>query len=162
MIHFSTAMRGNPANPDAPKKAYATAQYSQMMTLDKFTEHIASHGCVYSRADIQAVIILAVDCMREQLLAGQRIRLGDLGVFGAGLRSRGAETSSAFTADNITEVNVLWRPGDRFRNLREDAEFQQVPTRKAAALVVKAVKAGETSVDLTGADEPSDPSDAAV
>lgn len=150
MINFSTAMRGNPTDKDAKPKAYANAQYSQVMTLDQFAEHIASHGCVYSRADIQAIIILTMECVREQLLAGQRIQLGDLGVFGTTLRSRGADSAATFTADNITEVNVQWHPGDRFRNLRKDAKFNLVPTRKAAALVVKAVKAGETTVDLTG------------
>ena len=68
MINYSTCMRGNPTDKDAAKKAYANAQYSQVMTLDKFCYHIASHGCVYSRADIQAILILAVDCLREQLL----------------------------------------------------------------------------------------------
>lgn len=157
MINYSLAMRGNPTNPDAPKKAYANAQYSQVMTLEKFSEHIASHGCVYSRADIHAVIMLAVDCMREQLLTGQRIQLGNLGVFSTSLHSRGAETAADFSADNITDVNVLWTPGDRFCNLREDAEFNLVPTRKAAKLVVKALKAGETTVDLKGKDPADGP-----
>ncbi len=106
MINYSTCMRGNPTDKDAAKKAYANAQYSQVMTLDKFCYHIASHGCVYSMAE--------------------------------------------FTVENITEVNVLWAPGVRFNNLRQDAEFQLVPTRKAAAEVVKALKAGKTTVDLTG------------
>lgn len=159
MINYSIAMRGNPTDKGAPKKAYSNAQYSQVMTLEQFTTHIASHGCVYSRADIQAVIILAVDCMREQLLAGQRIQLGNLGVFANSLRSSGAETAAKFTAENITEVNVLWRPGARFLNLREDAEFNLVPTRKAAAMVVKAVKAGKTTVDLTGEDSSMEPGD---
>lgn len=150
MINYSIAMRGNPTDKDAAKKAYSTAQYSQMMTLDQFTAHIASHGTVYSRADIQAVLILAVDCMREQLLAGQRIQLGDLGVFAVNLHSRGADTPADFTAANITDLNVSWRPGERFRTLLDDAEFNLVPTRKAASLVVKAVKAGQTTVDLTG------------
>lgn len=120
------------------------------MTLDKFCYHIASHGCVYSRADIQAILILAVDCLREQLLNGQQIQMGDLGVFSNSIRSLGAHSMAEFTVDNITEVNVLWAPGVRFNNLRQDAEFQLVPTRKAAAEVVKALKAGKTTVDLTG------------
>mgnify|MGYP000228915591 FL=1 len=81
MINYSTCMRGNPTDKDAAKKAYANAQYSQVMTLDKFCYHIASHGCVYSRADIQAILILAVDCLREQLLNGQQIQMGDLAYF---------------------------------------------------------------------------------
>lgn len=86
MINYSTCMRGNPTDKDAAKKAYANAQYSQVMTLDKFCYHIASHGCVYSRADIQAILILAVDCLREQLLNGQQIQMGDLGVFSNSIR----------------------------------------------------------------------------
>ena len=141
MINYSTCMRGNPTDKDAAKKAYANAQYSQVMTLDKFCYHIASHGCVYSRADIQAILILAVDCLREQLLNGQQIQMGDLGVFSNSIRSLGAPSMAEFTVENITEVNVLWAPGVRFNNLRQDAEFQLVPTRKAAAEVVKALKA---------------------
>ena len=156
MINYSTCMRGNPTDRDAAKKAYANAQYSQVMTLDKFCNHIASHGCVYSRADIQAIIILAVDCLREQLLNGQQVQMGDLGVFSNSIRSIGAETLADFTTDNITEVNVLWTPGERFDNLRQDAEFQLVLTRKAAAEVVKAMKAGKTTVDLTGGSSADD------
>ena len=74
MINYSISLRANPSDQDAPKKAYANAQYSQVMTLDKFCYHIASHGCVYSRADIQAILILAVDCLREQLLKDSRYR----------------------------------------------------------------------------------------
>lgn len=92
MINYSTCMRGNPTDKDAAKKAYANAQYSQVMTLDKFCYHIASHGCVYSRADIQAILILAVDCLREQLLNGQQIQMGDLGVFSNSIRSLGAHS----------------------------------------------------------------------
>ena len=73
MINYSISLRANPSDQDAPKKAYANAQYSEIMTLDKFAEHISTHGSKYNRADIQAVLIQAVDCMREQLLAGQRI-----------------------------------------------------------------------------------------
>ena len=108
MINYSTCMRGNPTDKDAAKKAYANAQYSQVMTLDKFCYHIASHGCVYSRADIQAILILAVDCLREQLLNGQQIQMGDLGVFSNSIRSLGAHSMAEFTVENITEVNVLW------------------------------------------------------
>ena len=99
MINYSTCMRGNPTDKDAAKKAYANAQYSQVMTLDKFCYHIASHGCVYSRADIQAILILAVDCLREQLLNGQQIQMGDLGVFSNSIRSLGAHSMAEFTVE---------------------------------------------------------------
>ena len=36
MINYSISLRANPSDQDAPKKAYANAQYSQVVTLDKF------------------------------------------------------------------------------------------------------------------------------
>ncbi len=151
MINYSTVMRGNPSDAEAPKKAYASAQYSEVMDINEFAEHIASHGCVYKRADIVAILTMSVDCMREQLLAGQKIQLGDLGDFSIGISSTGAEKAQDYNpAIYIRRLNVNWTPGSRFQNLLEDATFNLVATRKAARQVVKALKAGKTTVDLTG------------
>ena len=138
------------------QNAYAIAQYSDVMTIEKFARHIATHGCVYSRADISAILYLAVDCMREQLLEGKKIRLGDLGDFSVSLTSKGAETADKFSAQNITDVKVQWEPGTEFKTLKSEAEFNLVASRKAQQAVIAAIKAGETVVDLN---DPSDPSD---
>ena len=149
-VNYSVAMRSNPSDKSAPKKAYAYSQYTSIMTLDQFTEHIATHNSKYNRADIYAVIIQAVDCMREMLLEGKRIQLGDLGVFSLGIQSEGADSLEAFNpAIHILDLNVNWSPGDRFTTLLPEATFNLVTSRKAAKLVLKAVKAGEGTVDLT-------------
>ena len=134
------------------QNAYAIAQYAEVMTIDKFARHIASHGSVYSRADISAILLMAVDCMREQLLEGKKIRMGDLGDFSVLLSSKGAETADKFTAQNITGVKVVWECGPQFRNLLDDAEFNLVAPRSAQAAVIKAIRMGETTVDLNGTD----------
>ena len=140
------------------QKAYAIAQYTDVMNIEKFARHISTHGCVYSRADISAILYLAVDCMREQLLEGKKIRLGDLGDFSINLTSKGADTADKFSAQNITGVNVVWDPGMEFKSLLADAEFNLVASRSAQAAVIKAIKAGETVVDLNnptdGGDNP--------
>ena len=131
------------------QNAYAIAQYADVMTIEKFARHISSHGCVYSRADISAILYMAVDCMRELLLEGKKIRLGDLGDFSVSLSSKGAETADKFTAQNITDVNVVWDCGQEFKNLIADAEFNLVASRSVQAAVLKAIKNGETVVDLS-------------
>jgi len=190
MINYSIAMRGVNANlfeinqaksrikaaqakgetPNADDvalvntevlNAFAVAQYAEVMTIEKFARHIATHGCVYSRADISAILYLAVDCMREMLLEGRKIRLGDLGDFSVALSSKGAESAKKFTDDYITAVNVVWDCGKEFKNLRKDAEFNLVASRSAQAAMLKAIKNGSTVVDLNGTgsdDEPTDPS----
>ena len=113
------------------QNAFAISQYTDIMTIEKFAKHITSHGSVYSRADISAILYIAVDCMREMLLEGKKIRLGDLGDFSLLLTSKGAEDADKFTAQNITGVKVQWEPGQEFKNLRDDAEFNLVASRSA-------------------------------
>ena len=131
--------RKNVADKESEKLAYATAQYNSVMTIDKFAAHIASHGCVYSRADIAAVLTLAADCLYEQLLAGQKIELGDLG----------ADSAEEFNpAVHIKRVKARWEMGDKFLNLTDEAVFHLVANRKQQAALLKAVKSGDTTVDL--------------
>ena len=137
------------------QNAFAVAQYTGVMNIDKFSRHISSHGSVYSRADIAAILYLTVDCMREQLLEGKKIRLGDLGDFSVSLSSKGVEAPNAFNAQNITGVKVIWEPGAEFKSLRDDAEFNLVASRDAQAAVIKAIKQGKDNVDISKPVSPS-------
>ncbi len=136
---------------------FATAQYTEVMSIEKFARHIADHGTSYSRADIMAILYMAVDCMREQLLEGKKIRLGELGDFSLSLSSKGAETAEKFSSQNIQRVAVCWEPGSEFRNLLADAEFNLVATRSAQAAVLKAIKEGKTNVDISAPITPGNP-----
>ena len=136
---------------------FATAQYTEVMTIEKFARHIADHGTTYSRADIMAILYMGVDCMREQLLEGKKIRLGELGDFSLSLSSKGAETAEKFSSQNIQRVTVCWEPGSEFRNLLADAEFNLVATRSAQAAVLKAIKEGKTNVDISAPVTPGNP-----
>lgn len=134
------------------QKVFAVAQYAEVMDLSKFAKHISTHGCVYGHADINAVLNIAVDHIREELLEGKKIRLGALGDFYITLSSNGVADASTFTAQNITDVKVQWEPGPDFKNLIKEAEFNLVAPRSAQAKLIKAVKEGKDSVDLTSPD----------
>ena len=45
-------------------------------------------------------------------------------------------------------MKVQWDPGQQFKNLLDDAEFNLVASRSAQAAVIKAIKEGKTNVDL--------------
>ena len=45
-------------------------------------------------------------------------------------------------------MKVQWEPGQQFKNLLDDAEFNLVASRSAQAAVIKAIKEGKTNVDL--------------
>ena len=87
----------------------------------------------------------------EQLLNGNKIKFGELGIFSLSLKSEGAENIKKFTSDNITDVNILFTPGEDFENLRSRATFNPVSSRAAQQATYKAERAGETTVDLEAA-----------
>ena len=87
--------------------------------------------------------------MIDGLHAGEQVDFGDLGKFRLQITSRGAETAEKFTAANITGVNIQFIPGEDLKNIFSGLEFSPVPTRAATRLLLKAQKAGQTTVDFS-------------
>ncbi len=134
---------------------YARAQKTQTMSLQKFAEHISEHNSKYNVADVTAVLISTVYCLREQLLEGKRINLGILGDFYPALVTRRAESIKDFTEDNIVKVKVNWIPGEKFEDLRSVAEFEYLMTIEEREEKIKEV-AQKTSSGTT-ADKDTEP-----
>ena len=125
-------------------KAYGTAQMNEKLSFDQFCKHIADHNSPFSKGTIQGILTDAVSCLKEQLLAGNRIVLGDLGTFYVELATRGAKTTEDFNASYIEAVNVCWLPGKPFKNLRSEASFQLVPGREAQADAIEVIRNEDT------------------
>lgn len=149
MIRYSTTLRKNLAKPEEAPKAYASVQVTEKMDLSKFAAHIASHSSAYDKGDIMAIATKLVSELREALLAGKKVSLGDLGEFSVSIKSKGAPSLKEFTAANITALTAVWEPGDEFQDMLKDAEFEYSLTRDAEAEAKKAAK-GKTTADEAG------------
>ena len=55
---------------------------------------------------------------------------------------------SVYVYTHIKRVKARWEMGDKFQNLTKEADFNLVANRKQQAAVLKAVKSGDTTVDL--------------
>ena len=124
--------------------AMGTAQVHDKLSFDQFVAHMADHNSPFSKGTIRGVITDMIHCIREQLLAGNVVSLGELGSFRVELSCEGAETTEEFGAANIKAVNVCWNPGKDFRNLRDEAQFQLVPTRKMQDDAIEVIKNTDT------------------
>lgn len=148
MINYSIYIAGT--KPGTKKadiqetKAYGTAQMNERLSFDQFCKHIASHNSPFSKGAIQGILTDAVGCLREQLLAGNRVQLGDLGTFGVELATKGAKTTEEFTTAYIEAVKVNWQPGKQFKNLREEATFQLVASRDSQKEAIENIKNEDT------------------
>ena len=150
MIDYSISVKSS--KPGTKKadiqqtKAYGQAQIRKKLTLEEFAAHIREHGCVYDKGDIAAIITKTIRCLREQLLLGNSIVLGDLGTFAPTLKTKGATLAEDFSTANILAVNVKWTKSRVFKGteLRKDAEFNLVGTRSQQAENDKAIRNQDT------------------
>ena len=67
------------------------------------------------RADILAVLASLEEQVVNQLLAGNTVRLGQLGSFHLTLKSRPSETEDKVTSENVKAVMVRFRKSGRMQ-----------------------------------------------
>ena len=163
-IKYSVTMQANPMKPDEPKKAYGKIQSTGTVSLKQLASHIKEHGSPYGRDVVIGVLTAIVDCTREFLIQGFSVDLGDLGKFVPSIKCEGAssyvndagETVSAlkaFNSDNIVALKVNHTLGAVFEDLRDDAEFEKVATRKVQKAAEQAALNGATSADWSDPEE---------
>lgn len=134
MIKYSIAIKGT--KPGTKKaeitetKAYGEAQTDEILSLDEFCKHIAEHHSPFSKGTIKGVLSDAVGCLREQLLAGNKVKLGDLGDFHVELATKGAKTTEEFNTSYIENVNVRWTPGKTSRTSAAKRTSNSCPTER--------------------------------
>ena len=143
-IYIASSKPGTKKADIKDTKAYGASQIHEKLTFDQFCQHIAEHNSPFSKGTIQGILTDAMTCLREQLLAGNSVNLGPLGSFHNELSCNPAKTTDDFTAANIKAVNVCWSPGKGFKNLREDAQFQLVASRKAQADAIEVIRNEDT------------------
>ena len=148
MINYSIAIKGT--KPGRKKdeiietKAYGEAQIKESLSFDTFCNLVTDHHSPFSTGTIKGVFSDVVECLRNQMLAGNRVRLGELGDFHVELSTRGADTPDDFNIGYINKVIVRWTPGKSFKNLRQEALFQLVPSREAQADAIDVVRNEDT------------------
>ena len=143
MINYSLGLRkSNPSEKNSEMKVYANAQSTEVIDIQKLAKHIQMHGSPYTRDIIVGVLTKAVDCIREQLLEGKKVNLGEMGSFYCTISSVGVDSADEFNPSaHIKGVNVRWDRGSEFADLLAEAEFNYVTTREQQAKARKEEKA---------------------
>ena len=127
-----------PGKPEEGNKTFPVAQYQQLMDLPSMAEHMTNHGSKYDKGDIMAMATQLTACIREQLLLGNKVVLGDLGAFCIGFVCEPADNAESFHTGLIKKVKVKWEPSTKFGDLINEAQFQFVGSRKSQSAARKA------------------------
>ena len=146
-IDYSVQMHPNGMNENDPERAYASLQYAGTVKLEQLASHISEHGSPYTRDTIVGVATALVDCIREHVMRGFKVEIGDLGTFKLSIKSKGAETADKFTTDHIISLTAKFRAKGALSDLRKAARFNRVPTRKAQAATLEAQMNGQETAD---------------
>ncbi len=135
-IHFSLGRKTvKPGDRKPETKIYATAQITSVCPTDEFVSRVLKRGFIGDRGTVSAVISAVVDCLREELLMGRRVNVGDLGAFYCVINGTGAESVADFSvAGNISGLTVRWEPSKYFDDLHSEAEYKRVAKRSAQRL----------------------------
>ena len=148
-IQYSVSMEPNPLHENDPKKAYGNIQLTGLVNINELANHMNSHNSVFSKGTIVGVLTELSHCIREMLVQGYAVDLGDIGRFTPSIRTRGAVRREAFTVDNIIDLRVNFTKGAALLGLRRDAEFEETISRAAQKAALKAAKEGKTEADWT-------------
>ena len=77
------------------------------MNFEEFVDHISSHNSPYSRGTVHGVMMDMLDCLKELILDGKSVRLGDLGLFSIGMSSRGEVSRDKVTSASVEGIHLL-------------------------------------------------------
>ncbi len=123
-------------------KWFAYPVIEETLDLDGLAKHMSQHNTPYSVGVIRGVFTDMVRCIKEQLLEGKNVKIGDLAIFSVGIRNSkgGAVTEDEFTVSkNIQGVKLRARATGELSNKVLNLEA----TLKKATVLVNGQTIGE-------------------
>ncbi|SRR6266496_4176495 len=123
-VKYNIVERGNPANPEAPKKFYPSIQSSGRISTRELAER-AAQMCTLTTADMMAAIESILTILPGELAKGNIVELGDFGSFWLKATSDGAETAEQVRADQINGVMPRFLPGKLFKRVLDGIKFNK-------------------------------------
>lgn len=130
-VNYSVVGRPQPGgNGVGEKKFYAQAQATGVLGLKEMADRI-QRMCTVTRPDTIAVLVALCDVMRDGLMAGEIVRLGNMGSFQISVRSNGAKKEEDFHVSMIKKARINFRPGEELRDVLHKLSYRKVPMRKA-------------------------------
>ncbi len=91
-------------------KWYARAVVDEVTDTQALAELI-QRNCSVKRSDVMAVLTELSEVLKDELLAGNRIKIDGIGSFKAGFTSKPADTRAEWTPQtNITGTHIVFQP----------------------------------------------------
>ena len=129
ILKYKLVTRINPQNKSEQPKWYAKAVQDRTIDFEGLVTHMSEHNSPYSRGVIHGVLTDMLDCVKELVLDGKSVRLGDLGSLQIGISSKGAVTEEDFSDTLIKKARINFRPGLALMGALSNLTFAKVKPR---------------------------------
>ena len=129
-VNFSLVLRStNPSDKNSEQKVYPVAQMVDQVTLRDIAQHIHDHGSPFSVGTIVGLMLDTVQCIIENLKAGNRVDLDILGDFFLTLSAEGTDTATDYNAAaHVKHVNLRWRTSAEMDRALQNVGYNHMPT----------------------------------
>jgi predicted histone-like DNA-binding protein len=125
-VKYNVIERGNPSNPKAPKKWYASAKSAGELTFKKLSKEISEGSTTVSDTDVLAVLNDLTKILRRHLENGEIVRFGDFGAFQISIGGAGADTAAKYNTSLIKTKKVVFRPGLDLKETLNNLRFEKL------------------------------------
>ena len=112
---------------------YARAVIDRTVEFEDFVTHISNHNSPFSRGVIHGVLTDMLSCLKELVLDGKQVRLGDLGLFSVGISSGPAPTLEDWTTALVKDVHLNVRNTKTWSNAELRKQCRMTELREYTA-----------------------------
>jgi predicted histone-like DNA-binding protein len=123
-MKYKVIERGNPLQPAAPKKQYASPVNAGNFTIKDFAKEISGRSSL-TRGDIENVLSNFLDELPTFLKLGMSVKLGNFGTIRLNLQSEGVEQGHRFDGSKIKGVKVIFTPSSELKKDLADTSFEE-------------------------------------
>lgn len=109
-------------------KWFLRIKNGEQIDIDALAAHMAAHNTPYSKGSIKGILTDMVSCVKELLLDGKTVKIGDLAIFSLGIHCNGADDPSTATVANIRTFSFNARGTGKLsaRKLISEAKFKEL------------------------------------
>ncbi len=123
-VKFNVVERGNPADPQAPKKHYPSIVASGKVSQRDVAKRAAEMSTV-SAADTAAVLENFLTIIAQELAKGNIVQLGEFGSFWLRVETEGSVDQEDVRAASVKNVLVRFTPGKEFQQVLDAITFEK-------------------------------------
>ena len=149
ILKYKMVTRRHPLNQNEQPLWYAKSVQDRTIDFEDLVTHMSEHNSPYSRGVIHGVLTDMLDCVKELVLDGKSVRLGDLGLFSVGLKTTGAKSRDRWSVSTHVQGVTL--------NVRNTKTWSNAELRKNTVLQeLTPYDDGSESTDDTPTDSGND------